>query len=167
MWGSQLWGDFGWVRIPFAEPVPRILFGVGAAVAVGLAVWLLLAVRSMLRRRRSVDASIQPAQTDLARLPGGPLSVDARLAITAAALVGIVGALYAASWIYYASTGANDLLQGRYALLALPAILAAPVLLLERFWGTRAATVGTLVLAGAMLLLTVDGLDNTMRAFYG
>lgn len=163
MWGDQLWGNFGWVRIPYSLPVTWTLFGAGVLVAVGLGCWLLVVARQRWRARR---APVVPSET-VAGPVRSTVDVDVRLAVTTAMLVGIVVALYAAAWVYYRSSGANDLLQGRYALLALPAMLAAPPLLAERFLGRRWATVVTVVLAVAMLALTLGGLDNTMHAFYG
>lgn len=162
MWGDQLWGNFGWVRIPYGLPVTWTLLGTGVLVAVGLGCWLVVVVRQRLVRRAGPSGT--SARTSTAR---STVETDIRLAVTTAMLVGIVVALYAAAWLYYRSSGANDLLQGRYALLALPAMLAAPPLLAERFAGRRWATVVTVVLAVAMLALMLGGLNNTLRALYG
>jgi hypothetical protein len=165
MWGSQMWGNFGWVRIPFQEPVPELLALCGGLVVLGIAVWAALRVVVLFRRLRAPRDAVSEVVSPAAGPSAGP--IDVRLTVTAASLAGIGVSLYAAGWMYYLSTGHNDLLQGRYALLALPAVLAAPALLLERVRGHRAATITLLCLAAGMAALTMLGLRNTLEAFYG
>ncbi|HEY3548205.1 MAG TPA: DUF2142 domain-containing protein [Propionicimonas sp.] len=168
MWGSQMWGDFGWVRIPFEPPIPMVLTILGLATVAGLGLWLVGRVVTlggqMLRRTESGRGSLMGSP---AVAPDEALPLDTRLWVTTASLAGMGLALYAAAWMYYASTGRNDLLQGRYALMVLPAILAAPALLAERVhrrWGAVAVTLGLALLMAALLVL---GLRNSLESFYG
>ncbi|MFS0704161.1 DUF2142 domain-containing protein [Cellulomonas sp. 179-A 9B4 NHS] len=203
MWADQLWGNFGWVRIPFPEPVPTLI-GLGLiALVLGLLAWLVVVVVEQVRRRRTadVDADVRvlvharatsgdapvdvaaaeaphaadapadapaPAGAPAPRVLPGPLPLDVRIGVLASLVVAIVVVLYAAAWVYYASTGANDLLQGRYALLAMPAVLALPGLLLERFTRGRVSPlVANVLVAVAMGGLFLLGLKRTLEYFYG
>lgn len=186
IWASQLWGNFGWVRIPFPEPITTVIFAGLVAIAIGVAVWLVLVVAEALRRRRvgrrmtergagdgDAEAATEPASVAVTEAEAGidppeELSVDARILLHASLLVAMVITLYAAAWVYYTSTGQNDLLQGRYALLALPAILALPGLLLERFSrGRLSPLLVNASLAVAMGGLTLLGLKRVLESFYG
>lgn len=169
MWGHQLWGNFGWVRIPMPPPVPTVLALVVVGVVLGCAVWAVQALGAALRRarqRRATGAVTHaPAADDVAR---APLPLDVRLVLVTATVAGTMLTLYAAGWLYYASTGRTDLLQGRYALLAVPALLAAPALLVERFSRGRvgAAPVAVLTAVG-MVAANLVGLLVMTEAFYG
>lgn len=214
MWADQLWGNFGWVRIPFPEPVPTLI-GLGlVALVLGLVTWGVLVVVDALRARGTTDAGANgtgsgavpdgtvpdgtgvdgtgpagaatPAASGATatatatatttatttavapRVLPGPLPLDVRIGVLASLVVAIVVVLYAAAWVYYASTGANDLLQGRYALLAMPAVLALPGLLLERFTRGRVSPlVANVLIAVAMGGLFLLGLKRTLEYFYG
>jgi len=185
MWGDQLWGNFGWVRIPFPEPIPTAIYLGMVLLVVGAAVWAVLAIVALVGRRRSGAADEVPDRPGraiaLASTAASPpasaagadgavdeLGIEARLLVTVSMLAAIVLTLYAAAWVYYASTGQNDLLQGRYALLALPAILALPGLLAERFGrGRLTALPVTVAMAVAMAGLTLLGLKRVLESFYG
>ena len=162
IWGHQLWGAFGWVRIPLPPPVPQFFFVLTAAVVAGLAVWAVLAARD-LRRGRDL-----PASTERPDPRYEPLPLDTRLVVVAAMIFGCIGTLYVAGWLYYMATGANDLLQGRYALLAIPAFIAAPALLVERFWPTKVGpAVVPVVAAVGLVTAHLLGLLVVLEAFYG
>lgn len=187
MWGSQLWGDFGWVRIPLPDPLPVVLLTVQLLLLGLLLVWALqLVVHRVARARRGARirsvAGVEPsggptpaagASVADERVLGSSatgLPVDARLAVAASMLVGTLGTLYAAGLVYYFGTGKNDLLQGRYGLMAIPALLAVAPLLAERWAGRAGRVVGTVLAAGTAVLclgLTVLGLLITQEAFYG
>lgn len=176
IWGSQFWGNFGWVRIPFPEPIPTAIFAGLLATAVGVLAWLVIIGREALSRRRATKAAPDTAGGSSATgLPEhgvdtvqGSLPVDVRILVNVSFVVGTVVALYSAAWIYYVSTGRNDLLQGRYALLALPAILALPGLLLERFSRARlSALLVNAPVAATMGVLTLLGLKRVLETFYG
>lgn len=187
LWADQLWGDFGWVRIPLPPPVPTVFFAIEVALAVGLVVWAVVALRGLLVRRRASraagsDAATAPVVTASGAtgaggaVPGspaagglaGPLPVDVRILLVAVTIVAIVFTLYAAAWVYYSSTGRNDLIQGRYALLAIPAFLAGPALLVERFtYGRVGPAVVPVITAVGMVVANLLGLLVVLEAFYG
>ena len=172
-WADQLWGDFGWVRIPLPPPVPLCIFVIEIALLLGLGVWIATVVLGFMRRRWARSATdggtavIAPVLSE-SELRAAPLPLDVRILILAATIVGIIGTIYAAGWVYYESTGANNLIQGRYALLAIPAFIAAPALLLERFTGGRVkpAVVNTVAALG-MVTANLLGLLVVFEAFYG
>lgn len=177
IWGDQLWGDFGWVRIPLPEPVPWLIVAIEAALVLGLLIWAVVMVGGLLRARTARRAVVvtdgrraaQPWTADSdAQLRSAPIPLDVRILILAVTIVGIVVTLYAAGWLYYASTGRNDLIQGRYALLAVPALLAGPALVLERLshGRIRPAVVNVLAAFG-MVSANLLGLLVVLEAFYG
>lgn len=164
-WGSQLWGNFGWVRIPFPETITTLIFAGLCALAVGVVAWVVVLVVER-RRPRASSQAVTAAVADDDGLDEIPL--DARILVHVAAVLGMAGTLYAAAWLYYVSTGQNDLLQGRYALMALPAILALPGLLLERLSRGRVSPlVANAPVAVAMGVLTLLGLKRVLEGFYG
>lgn len=188
MWADQLWGNFGWVRIPFPEPIPTVIWYGLLALAVGVAAWVVLVVVDLVRRRSTLLAPAEvtvasPAADSAGTESAGAdepsadttverrtdeLPLDVRILVMVSMVASIVVVLYAAAWVYYASTGANDLLQGRYALLAVPAILALPALLLERFSrGRIAPLIVNCVVAASMGGLLLLGLKRTLEYFYG
>ncbi|WP_188037117.1 DUF2142 domain-containing protein [Actinotalea sp. JY-7885] len=171
VWANQLWGNFGWVRIPLPTAVQSVIFWGLVLLALGLAAWAVVALVTLLRGWRARAAGARPGAGDgprTAAVPGGPLPVDVRLLMVTVTIVGIVATLYAAAWVYYASTGQHDLLQGRYALLAVPAFLAAPALLAERFGrGRLPAPAVMIAIAAGMVGLNLLGLLLVLEAFYG
>lgn len=200
IWGDQLWGDFGWVRIPLPEPIPTVLVVVEVLLLLGLAVWLVVVLREWRRARRlraaavaavartatvettsavakaeggDADAAAEPTgerrrETDEAALRDAPIPLDVRILVVGATILGIIATLYAAGWLYYMSTGANDLVQGRYALLAVPAFLAGPALVAERLSRGRVRPFAVNVLAAfGMAAANLLGIFVVLEAFYG
>lgn len=181
IWADQLWGNFGWVRIPFAEPIPTVIFRSLLVLAVVAVIWVVVAsvvaVRRAHRRRVAVSgAEVNSPDTSVVTspVPGAAetttraLPVDVRVLITVVMIVSTGMTIYGAAWTYYAWTGNFDLIQGRYALLAMPAILALPGLLLMSFTRRpRLVATVNVVLAVAMAALMVTGLRNVLENFYG
>jgi len=174
MWGSQLWGNFGWVRIPLPKTITDAIF-YGQVLLVGLIlVWLVvngvMALRRFARGRSapSVDETggapmVHPGSAESDTLP-----IAVRIGVVSAAVLGMIFTLYAAAVVYYVSSGANDLLQGRYALMAGPAIIALPALLVE--WATRRSWLGHLTMvavACAVTLVAAISVFVVLEAFYG
>ena len=173
IWADQMWGNFGWVRIPMPPPVPQCIFAIEIALLLGLGAWICVVVAGFVRRRRAQSASDPTAATIVrgmtnSEIRTAPLPLDVRILMIGVTIVGIIGTLYAAAWVYYRSTGGNDLLQGRYALLALPAFIAGPALLIERFSGGRAKpVVANTIAAACMIAANMLGLLVVLEAFYG
>lgn len=168
MWADQLWGDFGWVRIPLPAIVTQPIFYAEIALVVALCVWALIAIVQWVRRGRRRTGVARDAGRSIADISSTPLPLDVRILLCAVMIASMAGALYAAGFLYYLSSGQNDLLQGRYALLAIPAILAAPALLLERFTAGRVRpVVVNTVLAASMVVLNGVGIVLVHEAFYG
>ena len=168
IWGDQLWGDFGWVRVPLPPPIRLALFVIELVLLLGLVVWVVVLVVQQVRRRLRIGEAGEVVRVPVAEEDAGGLPLDVRILMTAATIVGTVGTLYAAGYVYYMATGLNNLLQGRYALLALPAILAAPALLVERFTGGRVKPIVVNSLAAfGMVSVNLLGLVLVQEAFYG
>lgn len=168
LWGGQFWGNFGWVRIPFDEPIPTIMFLVMVGIALGVLCWLVLLVRHavLVRRRTAPPAPTAPAGESA--IDHQPLPIDVRIAVSASFVAGMVVTVYSAAWIYFSSTGRDDLLQGRYGLLALTAVLALPGLLITRLTRGRVrAAVALVPLAVLLGVLQLVGLARVLEAFYG
>jgi 4-amino-4-deoxy-L-arabinose transferase-like glycosyltransferase len=134
-WDQQLFGSFAWLDVYLpAKTYDLIWYGLEATVVLG-GVWLVVVVS---RRLRSLNRSrTTPVVGD-----ANPVeevhddgfsertnSVRTSLAITN--LLGVLALLYLAGYLYFRSAGRDELLQGRYALMALPALLALPALFLE------------------------------------
>ena len=168
IWGDQLWGDFGWVRVPLPPQIRLALFAIEVVLVLALVAWVVVLIVPLFRRiGRTVDPA-GGAVGPVADASADELSLDVRILICAVAIVGTVGTLYAAGYVYYMATGLNNLLQGRYALLALPALLAAPALLLERFTGGRVKPIVVNGLAAfGMVSVNLLGLVLVQEAFYG
>ncbi|UNX55757.1 DUF2142 domain-containing protein [Georgenia sp. TF02-10] len=192
VWGEQLWGSFGWLVVSVPRPVATSIFVALAVVGAAVLLWLLvLAVRGTWGRlgarrlalpaggARHAGAGRTTARAgDRARGPirsgsaagaaPAPVGTDAAIAVCAAMVAGAALALYGSAWVYYVSTGRFDLIQGRYALLAVPAVLALPGLLATRAAGRPgAAAVVNTVLAAGTLVLSVWAVFAVLEAFYG
>jgi hypothetical protein len=74
--------------------------------------------------------------------------------------------LYAVTYVTFKHTARLELLQGRYALLALPAILALPVLGLGRLAPRLSQVIPMVVIAAAMVVLNAIGLAVVAEHFY-
>ncbi|GGC11312.1 hypothetical protein [Cellulomonas carbonis] len=115
-WGQQLWGRFSWLDVLLPAPAYGWIWA-GMLLTAALALlWVVLQggrlVVALARRR-----------------PGA--AWDARTAVTwttLALVVGTFGALLAAGFLSYLNDGNDGLLQGRYALMAVPGLLALPAL---------------------------------------
>ncbi|MBO3086713.1 DUF2142 domain-containing protein [Cellulomonas dongxiuzhuiae] len=149
LWIRQFWGDFGWVNTPLPNVVYDIVFGTYVVVAIAVVAWTVLVVRE--RRRRDEEAR----------------RLDALILLCLSAAVGAVLGMYVVEYLFFASSGRTDLLQGRYVLLITPALLALPVLLAERF-RRRASTapVASGILLAAVAVLHVLSVAVVVRHYY-
>jgi hypothetical protein len=123
-WAEQLFGTFAWLDVRLPETAYDIVWG-SLWVVVGLSVlWLLVTlVRAVLRR---------PVRDDRVEGRDDP-GVTVRTGLALVTVLGVLFALYAAGYLYFRNAGADELLQGRYALMMLPALLALPALVVESF----------------------------------
>lgn len=108
-------------------------------------------------------------------LPDGTVASGnaVRVWMCAAYVLGALGVLYLAGYLYFRSSGIDDLLQGRYLLMTLPALLALPALLIEGLvparlvrWRRVVLWVVPALLLAAMWALQVVALVSVGDRFY-
>lgn len=165
-WGEQLFGSFAWLDVKLPGPAYGAVWWGLRIMAVLVVAWVLWQVVELVRRRWTP----QPAPSEQGDRPvAGP--VPTWLAVVCVA--GVMATLYAAGYLYFRYSGRDELLQGRYALMALPAVLALPALtidgLLSRARGRWRRAVPVAVVAGvatAMWVLHVIGLATIADRFY-
>lgn len=119
-WAEQLFGTFAWLDVRLPATAYSVVWVVLWVTVVMAVLWLLLiALRAAFRRPLALR--------DL----GPGRDVVTRTALALVAILGTMFALYAAGYLYFRSAGRDELLQGRYALMILPALLAVPALVTE------------------------------------
>ena len=139
-WVEQLWASFSWVDTPLAVWMQRTILVALLAGIVLAAVWLVRAVRA-----RKLD----------------PETVHGGLCLLAVGLTFVM--LIAIGYLGFRQSGTNDLVQGRYALLIIPPMLAFPAIALAR----RLSPVHvTTVIAAAMVGLNVAAVAAVADHFY-
>jgi hypothetical protein len=142
-WFGQFWGDFANVNTPFPGWVHVVI-----VIAVVAGIGLLLAWMVVLWRER------QPTDNDIAAF------------VFVAALVFTIGALYVLLWDYFRRVGADDLIQGRYALMLVPAVLSLPALCVQRIAPRLDPAVTLVPIAASMAILNALGLTLLIAHFY-
>ncbi|HEV1998631.1 MAG TPA: hypothetical protein VGR61_10940 [Candidatus Dormibacteraeota bacterium] len=120
VWVRSFWGDFGWVNLELPLPLQLTLAGVTVAGATMVVAWLLFAA---LRLRRPPTAAATPRE----------LSLTVATLLCVAVVASTFLTLELVAWVFYHQTGDSGFLQGRYGLMALPALFALPALCLRRF----------------------------------
>lgn len=152
----QLWGGFSSVdtRLP-AKVVDLLWYGL-VTLAAALAIWCVVAVVDLYKRRRARGAA---ACTTREKEAVGVL-------VAGAFVVGTLAVMWGAGYFYYRATGRNDLLQGRYALMAVPALLALPVLLLRRFVPRLPLWLSSALVLVAMWSIQALGIMLVAQRFY-
>ncbi|RMI13285.1 DUF2142 domain-containing protein [Cellulomonas triticagri] len=121
LWVDQMWGNFGWVNTPLPLGAQKVVWFCYLLVALMVLVWLVLLVRG--RRRGPVAEAVR--------------RVDRLVALCVLSGLGMMLGMYAVEYGYFASTGLTNLLQGRYLLMVVPALLVLPPLLAERLVRSR------------------------------
>lgn len=158
-WIDQFWGNFSWVDTPFPKRVQGALTVAVLLLLAGLFWWTAAALVAAVRRRRARRLGESEGNDEYVR-------IDVVTSVCALAVVSMVGTLYALAYSAFRQTGDNSLIQGRYALLILPAVLALPGLLTVRF-RPRVDPVWIMsAIAVAMLALNVLGIGLLTRHFY-
>jgi hypothetical protein len=147
IWVEQFWGRFSWVDTPFPRWIHTcVLLALLAGIALSIAWVAQLVVRTARRAR--------------------PTSDDVHATLCLAAIASTLLMLYALGYLVFAHTGANDMIQGRYALLVLPAVLALPGLLLRRLAPAVSTTAVVVAVAAAMVTMNVVAVAVLTERFY-
>ncbi len=149
LWVNQFWGDFGWVDTPLPQVAYNAIWVFYVLVALATAAWAVVAVVGNRKR------------TEIQR------EIDRLILVCVGFGVGGLLSMYAIEYGYFASTGRTDLLQGRYLLMTLPALLALPGLLVRRL--SRSPRSGALVLwvvAAGVFVLQCLALAVVVRHYY-
>ncbi len=156
-WIDQFWGNFSWLDLSFPSWLRDVITVVELAVIAGVLAWGVRIVVDAHRLRRG--AGWMAARRD---------RVDAVLgtAVCAAAIVGTLALLYLVAFMQFRLNGRNDLIQGRYALMIAPALLALPALLLRRFAERLDPVIPLGIIAATMIGLNVFGLGLLVDRFY-
>jgi len=197
-WGDQLFGLFSWgdIRLPMGA-YDAIWWSLKGVVALAI-VWLLvglvrLVVRGVgwwrTRGASSEDGTATPVEPVVGTEVATPMNAVAastsspvnpadsgnavRTWLSAVTVLGTLSVLYLAGYLYFRSSGIDGLLQGRYALIALPALMALPFLLLEGLgtaravrWRTGVTWIVPSLLLVAMWALQVLSIITVADHFY-
>lgn len=146
----QFWGAFSWQDVPFPHWTLRVILWACAAGAVLVVAWAGVALARLVRRR--LDPELQ--------------TTDAQAATLALTVLSMFGVLLAIGFLNFRSVGRFDLIQGRYALLAVPAVLALPAVCLRSLRPRWSPVPAMTVVAAAMLALNLFGLGLITERFY-
>ena len=126
-----------------------------AGLALG-AWWVVLFIVDLWRTWRSDGPSL--------RSPEWMPSVQTLICLLV--VLGTLGLLHVLMFDYFRRTGDLDFVQGRYALMATPALLALPALFLRRIWPRLSPIVPLAAVAVAMAVLNVIGLGLIAERYY-
>jgi hypothetical protein len=151
-WIDHLWARLSWLDLDFPAWVRVVLTTVTVVVLVLLVV---VAVRTLVGWVRR-------------RVPG-PRDVDdatAGLWVVVAIVASVLATLHVADFLQFRQLGRIELLQGRYALMAMPAIVVAPALIVRALSSPKIGAAVLAVLAAGLVVLNVVGLDLLVERFY-
>lgn len=175
-WAEQLFGMFSWLDIHLPKTAYDLAWK-GVRIIVALAVlwfvWQVVELVVRLVRRPGPGRTRLSPVADLVALEDGGLTSVTRTSLAVIDVVGLMITLFAAGYLYFRSSGRDELLQGRYALMALPAFLALPALTLQAFarplperWRAIVPTAVLALVAGAMWTLQVISIATIADRFY-
>lgn len=151
LWVDQLWGNFGWVNTPLPFGAQQVIWATYLVLALATVVWLVLLVRE--HRRGAVDEAVR--------------GIDRMIALCVLSGLGVLLGMYVVEYGFFQSTGLTNLLQGRYLLMVVPALLALPPLLAERLSRRRpAAAVAAWAVAVGVLALHVTSVLVIAQKYY-
>lgn len=151
LWVDQMWGNFGWVNTPLPFGAQQVIWASYLLLAVATITWLVLLVRD--RRRGVVDEAVR--------------GIDRMVALCVLSGLGALLGMYVVEYGYFRATGLTNLLQGRYLLMIVPALLALPPLLAERLTRRRpAAAVAAWVVAVGVLAVHVTSVLVIAQKYY-
>ena len=153
-WVDRFWGHFAWVDLPLPGWVYSWLRWATLLFVVLVGVWLLhVVVVAVVRARKG--RSLQPDQA----------SVVPTL-ICLLAVASTVGVLHFIEFQGYLRTAKADIIQGRYGLMVLPAVVAMPALLLRRLIPRLPVIVSMVTVTSAIAVLHVLSLARIIDRFY-
>jgi 4-amino-4-deoxy-L-arabinose transferase-like glycosyltransferase len=150
---DQLWGVFGWLRAPLPRWILTSIGWLTLVVGVIAIVWVVRGLLDALRRVRTRDWA------------GFDLDGTTVGAMLLGTIVGTVVLLYAIEFTIYRING-DYVLQGRYFLVMLPALLLLPVMAVPRLVPRLSATVVSTAIAVGMVALNVISVAVIVEHFY-
>lgn len=155
LWVDSFWGFLSW----FDTAVPRVFLDIAAVVSVATVGLVVLAAGlPVLRRLRGREDRRTPRRRDTA--------TAGQLTTSAAAVVGMLVTLHGIEFALFRQTGVADLLQGRYLLVVLPAVLLLVVLPLRILVPRLRVDMVMVAVACAVLVLHVAAVGTMLRRFY-
>ena len=159
-WIEQYWGTLSWVdtRLPgwvYDVILVAVLLG-SALVAVWAVRSALWAARWLVSWRRGTERPVPPGGSER----------QTQAFVLFVAVAGMLATLYAIMFVYFQEVGRLDLIQGRYALLATPAVLALPVAVLRTLAPRLSPVPLMTVVASSMAALQVLGIAVLIERFY-
>jgi hypothetical protein len=161
-WVDEFWGSFSYLTVPLPRWVQPVLL---LATLVGMVLFVAWAFRAV-RDVAALRATPGPwTGTPALRQPGG-VDLAAHTTICVIAVAATVSGLLFLMAQYFHQYGRFDLIQGRYALMILPALLALPSLFLRRLAPRLSPAVPLAVMAAGLFALHVLSLAVVVDAFY-
>jgi hypothetical protein len=157
VWIDQFWGDFAWVNTPLPAWIQRILFLLTLAAIAVLLVWTVVVVRRIVGRWRNGAADAIDAAV---------VETWAKTLVCVLAVASTFAFFVGLGFLNFRRTGRNDLILGRYALMLIPAMLAAPTLALGYLWRRLNPAVPMVMAAGAMAALNIGAIVLVVDRFY-
>jgi len=152
-WVDRFWGHFAWLDLPLPGWVYSWLRWATLLVIVLACAWLLHVVVAVVRAR-SVR-SRQPHEASV---------VPTLLCLLA--VVSTLGLLHIIEFQGFLRTAKADIIQGRYGLMVLPAVVALPALLLRRLVPRVPVIVSMVTVTSAIAVLQVISVARIIDGFY-
>jgi hypothetical protein len=152
-WIDQFWGSFGGLTLPLPGWALGLLTIAAVLTLGGTVAWVVLRGMALVRTR---GRGMTPSE----------LTGDLHLALCAFAVVTTLAVLHAADFLQFRHNGRLELLQGRYALMVLPAALALPALLLRRLVPKLQAAAVMAAIAGGIVVLNAISLTLIVERYY-
>jgi hypothetical protein len=157
-WIDQLWGRFLYLTVGYPGWIVTVLTLVTLASVVVVAVASVRAVLRLWRARGELRARVQGALD---------LQADLSLIVCSVTVVLALAVLQVLDFLRFRQLGYLELLQGRYLLLVLPAVVALPALAVRHLTGNeRAARLVLLTVAAGTVVLHLVGLALVVDASY-
>ena len=152
-WIDQFWGNFGGLTLPMPQWVQALLTTAAVLTVAALAAWL-------------VVTAVRVARARAAALEDDEVDAIVHTGLCAFAVLVTLGVLHAADFLQYRENGRLELLQGRYALMVVPAALALPALFVKRFAPKVSVAAVVATTAAAVVALNMLGLTLIVERYY-